>query len=71
MWKVVAVIRNCRFTAYITYHDSIHGFWSGRGTGSANLKDKLLQKVVALREAVLPTIFLNLNKAYNSFDMSR
>ena len=26
MWKVVAAIINCRFTASITYHDFLHGF---------------------------------------------
>ena len=29
IWKAVAVILNRRFTAAITYHDSIHGFWAG------------------------------------------
>ena len=34
MWKVVAVILNCRLTASITYHDFLHVFWAGRGTGT-------------------------------------
>ena len=37
MWKVVAAILNCRFTASITYHDFLHGFLAGRGTGTATL----------------------------------
>ena len=24
MWKVVAVILNCRFTSFITFHDVLH-----------------------------------------------
>ena len=32
MWKAVTVIFNIRFTASITYHNSFHGFWAGRGT---------------------------------------
>ena len=43
MWKVVAVVLNCRFTASITFHDFLHGFWMGHGTGTATLEAKLLQ----------------------------
>ena len=71
MWKVVAVILNCRFTSSITYHDALHGFWAGRGTGTATLKAKLLQKLAAMREEVLYVIFLDLAKAYNDLDRSR
>ena len=61
----VAVILNHRFTAATTYHDFLHGLRAGCGTGTATLKVKLLQKIAALREAVLHKIFLDLNKAYN------
>ena len=43
IWKVVAAILNCRFTASITYHDFLHGFRAGCGTGTATLNAKLLQ----------------------------
>ena len=33
MWKLVAEILNFRITASITYHDFLHGFRTGRGTG--------------------------------------
>ena len=49
MWKVVAVILNHRLTASITFHDFLHGFRAGRGTGTATLKAKLLQQLAALR----------------------
>ena len=42
MWKVVAVILNCRFTSSITFHDALHGVRAGRGMGTATLKAKLL-----------------------------
>ena len=60
MWKVVAAIFNRRLTASITYHDFLHGFRAGRGTGTAPLKAKLLQQLAALREEVLYVIFLEL-----------
>ena len=50
MWKVVAVIRNRRFTSSITYHNALHGFRAGCVTGTVTLEDKLLQQLVALRE---------------------
>ena len=42
MWKVVVVILNCRLTTSITLPDFLHGFWAGRGTGTATLEAKLL-----------------------------
>ena len=69
--KTVAVILNFCFTTATTYHNSLHGFRAGRGTGTASLKVKLLQNVAALREAVFHAIFLDLHKAYNDLDMSR
>ena len=59
MWKVVAAIINCRFTASITYNNFLHGFRAGRGTGTATLEAKLLQQLVAFREEVLYVICLN------------
>ena len=65
MWKVVAAILNRRLTASITYHDSLHGFWSGCGTGTTIPETKLLQQLAALREEFLYMIFLYLRKAYD------
>ena len=41
------MILNRRFIASITYHDSLNGFWEGRGTGNATLEVKLLYEVTA------------------------
>ena len=43
MRKVVTAILNCCFKSFITYHDALHGFRSGCGTGNATLKAKLIQ----------------------------
>ena len=37
MWKVVAVILNRCLTSSITFHDVLHGFRAGCGTGTATL----------------------------------
>ena len=71
MWKVVAAILHCRLTASITYHDFLHGFWAGCGTGTATLEAKLLQHIAAMREEVMYVIFLDLHKAYDALDRSR
>ena len=71
MWKVVAVILNRRLTSSITFHDVLHGFRAGRGTGTATLEAKLLQQLAAMREEVLYVIFLDLTKVYEALDSSR
>ena len=71
MWKVVAAVLNRRITASITSHDFDHGFWSGRGTGTATLEAKLLQQLADLRKEVLYVILLDLHKAYDALDRSR
>ena len=71
MWEVVTVIINRRFTSSITYHDALHGFWAGRGTGTATLEAKLLQQLAAMREEVLYVIFQDLTKAYDDLERSR
>ena len=63
MWKVVAEILNYPLTASINYHDFLHGFRVGRGTGTATLKAKLLHRLAPLREEVLYVIYLDLYKA--------
>ena len=55
----------------ITIQNIVHGFWEGRGTGTAALEAKLLQQLSAMREAVLFGIFLNLQKEYYALDWDR
>ena len=67
-WKVVAVILHFRLTTAITFHDELHGFQEGRGTGTATLEAKLLQQLAAMKEEFLYVIFLDLTKAYDVLD---
>ena len=67
----MAAILNRRLTASITYHDFLHGFRAGCGTGTTTLKAKLLQQIAALREEVLYIILLELHKAYDVLYRSR
>ena len=70
-WKIVVVILHRRLTAGIQFHDALHGFREGCGTGTATLEAKLLQKLATMREEVLYVIFLDLTKAYDALDRSR
>ena len=49
LWKTVPGILNRCLTTAIQFHDTLHGFRTGRGTGSASLQDKLLQQLMDLR----------------------
>ena len=69
--NAVTVILNFCFAASITYHDSLHGFWSYCGMGTAFLDIKLLQKVMVMREEVLYMILLDLHKVYYTLERSR
>ena len=67
-WKIVAAILNCSRIAYITYHNFLHIFRAGRGTGTATLEVKMLQKLAAMREEFLYTICMYPHKAYDALD---
>ena len=70
VWKILTLILH-RQLAAIKLHDVLHGFREGRGTSTATLEAKLLQKLAAMREEVLYVIFLDLTKAYDALDRSR
>ena len=60
IWKTMSNLLNCRVTAEITFHDVLHGFQAGRGTGTTTLEAKLLQQLMAMKEAILFEVFLDL-----------
>ena len=66
--KVVKVILNRHFTASISVHDILHGFWLGSGTCTSSLRSKLLKQLMSTREDFLYAIFLYLHKAYDALD---
>ena len=70
-WKVVTVILHRRLMTGITFLNALHRFQEGRGTATATLEAKLLQKLAAMRDEVLYVIFLDLTKAYDALDRSR
>ena len=64
LWKVISIIINLWLLSSIHFHDVLHGFCTGRGTGTTTLKENLLQQLIATRETSLH----NLRKSYDSLD---
>ena len=50
LWKTVTGILNESFMTDLKFHENIDGFMSVRGTGTASLKYKLIQQLMAMRE---------------------
>ena len=68
MQKVVVVISNCLFNAYIAFHGVLYGFLASHGTDTTSLEAKLIQKLMAMKEEVLYAIYMDLHKAYDALD---
>ena len=66
--KAISGIINIQISSSIQFHDSLHSFHTGIGTGTTNLKAKLLEKLIAMRETVLHPIFLDMHKAYDDLE---
>ena len=69
LWKSISGIINFRILSSIQFHDAVHGFHAGRGTGTTTLKTKLIQNLIVMRETVLHSILLELRKAYNTLNI--
>ena len=42
VWKVCTAVVNCWLKRSMTLHDALHGFRSGRGTGTFTLEETLV-----------------------------
>ena len=68
LWKAIFGIINIQIVSSIQLNDALHGFRAGRRTGTATLKDKLLQQLINMRDIVLHSILPNLRKDYDALD---
>ena len=71
LWKAISRIIYRRISSSIWFHDELHGFCMGRGTGTATIEDKLLQNIINMMETVLYSILLDLCKSYDDLDRDR
>ena len=58
-------ILNFRLAVAIQFHDTLYGFCTGRGIGTASLEGNMVQQLMEMREEVLYEIFLDIHKAYD------
>ena len=68
LWKTTTGITNRCLNLAIHYHNTLHGFRVGCGTGTATLESKFLQQMTSMRYAVLRTLFLYIQKAYDALN---
>ena len=71
LWKTITGILNLRLKSEIAFHDALHGFWTGRRTGTTYLNTKLLQQLIAIMEAFINDILMGTQKAYNALNRDR
>ena len=68
LWKVVeALIYTC-LRASIQFHEVLHGFQSGRGTGTAIIDLDPAQELASVDHDPIFLVFLELRKSYNTVD---
>jgi len=69
IYKIASAIIASRLSASIDFHDAVHGYREGRGTGTAITELKLLmQHTRNCGVENLYIIFLDLKKAYYTLD---
>ena len=55
----------------LDYHDCLHGFLAGRGTGTATTEVKLAQQLAYIEQVPLYGVFIDLRKVYDVMDRGR
>ena len=68
IWKVYTSTVNSRIRSFIVFHDFLHGFIQGRGTGTVIMEAILGQQLAVIVHKPLFHGFLNVRKAYDSLD---
>ena len=71
LWKVVKALIDMRLRASLQFHDALHGFWDGRGTGTYIMELKLTQDLPIVDHDPLFLVLLGLWKAYDTVDGER
>jgi len=71
LWKLATTIINRRLLRSIDFHDDLHGFCPGRGTGTAILETKLTMQLTQRSSSPHYFVFLDISKAYDALDRPR
>ena len=71
LWKVCAVVVNCRLEISVVLQDALCRFITGRWTGTAALEANMAQHLAGLAHKPLFHLFLDVWNAYDSLDRER
>ena len=71
LWNVMDAIIDTCLRSRIQFHDVIHGFRAGRGTGTSTMELKLSQYFSRVDQYSFFLVFLKLRKSYNTVDRGR
>ena len=71
LWKSFTSLLNRQLASSIKFHDALHRFRAVQGAGTATLKAKLLQQIMAIREALLFKVLLDLHNSYDALYKDR
>jgi hypothetical protein len=71
VYKLVAKIIERRLSSKIKFHDAVHGYRPGRGTGTAIIETKLLMQLAQRTTKPRYFVFIDLKKAYDTLDRGR
>ena len=66
--KVIEAIIDTRINKAGNFHEFLHGFFTGRGTGTDIIELKLIQELASVDQDQLLLVFLDLRKSYGSLD---
>ena len=69
-WKAIEILMDKRLQV-VEFHDYMHGFLKGRGTGTATVEAKLAQQLAFREQEALFETFIDLRKAYDAMDRGR
>eukprot|EP00957_Ditylum_brightwellii_P061037 4633286-Ditylum_brightwellii.AAC.1 len=69
-WKVIEKVMDGRLEV-VKFHDCLHEFCTGRGTGTAIIEAKLVQQLAYIKQQPWYVVFFDLRKAYDSVDRKR
>ena len=62
IWKICGKIIADRINSEVEWHDALHGFWEGKGTGKETLEVKLFASLAQQRGSPVYQVFLDLEK---------
>ena len=71
LWKVVEALIDTRIKTVVQFHDVLHGFCAGRGTGTTITELKISQELVSVDQDLLFLALLYLSKAYDNLDQGK